>query len=110
MKNYYRIMLGQKSKYADECFKGNFIGANYGIDTDLSSLLYDNWRDFNKHFIPIWQSKHPGKSKVAAGLSCGALWTVAKGILKGDFVLCPNGTGQYYVGEVVDNYSYHPGE
>ena len=25
MKNYYRIMLGRKSIYAEEAFKGNFI-------------------------------------------------------------------------------------
>ena len=50
---------------------------------------------------------NPGRSKVSAGLSCGALWTVSKGIKIGDIVLCPNGSGSYYVGEVLDTYSYH---
>ena len=109
MKNYFRIMLGAKSIFADECYKGNFIGADLGIDTDLTNQLPDNWREFNLKFIPIWQQKHPGKSKVSAGLNCGALWTIAKGINRGDIVLCPNGTGGYYVGEVLDNYSYHAG-
>jgi len=94
--------------YADDCYKGNFIGANFGIDMDLSTKLPDNWRDFNKEFIPVWLDKHPGKSKVSAGLSCGFLWTISKGISKGDIVLCPNGQGIYYIGEVIDNYSYHP--
>ncbi|RZK45723.1 MAG: DUF1016 family protein, partial [Pedobacter sp.] len=98
------------SKYADECYNGNFIGANFGIQEDLSPHLYDNWRDFNKRFIPIWMDGHPGKSKISAGLACGALWTVAKGIQKGDVVLCPNGAGAYFVGEITDNYSYHPDE
>src|SRR5947209_1516486 len=102
MKNYYRIMLGQTSKFADDCYNGNFIGASFGIDTDLSNELPDNWRDFNKKFIPVWIQKHPGKSKVSAGLSCGALWTIAKVIKKSDIVLCPNGQGIYYVGEVLD--------
>jgi restriction system protein len=53
-------------------------------------------------------NEHPGKSKVAAGLSCGALWTIAKGIQKGEIVLCPSGQGNYYIGEVIDNYSYKP--
>ena len=35
MKCYYRIMLGKKSVYAEECYKGNFIGADFGIDIDL---------------------------------------------------------------------------
>jgi restriction system protein len=52
---------------------------------------------------------NPTKSKVSAGLSCGALWTVSKGIKVGDIVLCPNGSGSYYIGEVLDTYSYHSG-
>ena len=30
--------------------------------------------------------------------------------MKGDIVLCPNGLGSYYVGEVVEDYSYHLNE
>lgn len=101
-------MLGAKSIHADECFKGNFIGADFDINFDLTNNLPDNWRDFNQKYIPEWLTKHPGKSKVAAGLSCGALWTIAKGIQKGEIVLCPSGQGNYYIGEVIDNYSYKP--
>jgi len=108
MNRYYRIMLGANSVHADECFKGNFIGADFGINIDLSNQLPDNWREFNQKFIPVWLEKHPGKSRVSAGLSCGALWTIAKGIKNGEIVLCPNGQGSYYVGEVLDTYSYHP--
>lgn len=103
-------MLGAKSVHADECFKGNFIGADFTIKEDLSKNLPDNWRDFNKHFIPVFLHNLPQKSKVSAGLSCGALWTVSKGINVGDIVLCPNGSGSYYIGEVLDTYSYHPGQ
>lgn len=109
MKRYYRIMLGAKSIHADECFKGNFIGADFGIDSDLTNNLPDNWRDFNLKYIPVWLSKNPTKGKVAAGLSCGALWTISKGIQKGEIVLCPSGNGNYYIGEVIDNYSYKTG-
>lgn len=108
MKRYLRIMLGPKSKHADECYRGNFIGADYGIHVDLSQDLTEDWREFNKKFIPVWMEQNPGKSKVSAGLACGALWTVAKGIKIGDIVLCPNGSGGYYVGEVMDNYAFHP--
>ncbi|MFZ9475126.1 MAG: DUF91 domain-containing protein, partial [Bacteroidia bacterium] len=94
-------MLGAKSIHADECFKGNFIGADFSINFDLTNNLPDNWRDFNQKYIPEWLATHPGKSKVAAGLSCGALWTIAKGIQKGEIVLCPSGQGNYYIGEVI---------
>jgi restriction system protein len=38
------------------------------------------------------------------------LWTVSKEIDKGDIVLCPDGTGQYRVGEVSGDYVYEPGK
>jgi restriction system protein len=61
MKSYYRIMLGRKSIHAAECFKGNFIGVDFLIDSDLTGRLPDDWRVFNHQFIPIWLEKHPGK-------------------------------------------------
>lgn len=110
MKSYYRVMLGQKSIYADECFAGNFIGTDFGINQDLTKKLPDEWRAFNKEFIPIYLAGHPEKTKIGAGLACGALWTVSKGIQKGDVVVCPDGTGKYRVGEVNGDYYYEPGK
>jgi restriction system protein len=108
MKSYYRIMLGQTSVYADECFTGNFIGTDFGIKQDLTKKLPEEWRAFNREFIPVYLAAHPDKTKIGAGLSCGALWTVSKGIQKGDIVLCPDGLGKYRVGEVSGDYYYKP--
>lgn len=110
MKSYYRVMLGQKSVYAKECFAGNFIGTDFGINQDLTNKLPDKWQEFNKEFIPIYLVSHPEKTKIGAGLACGALWTVSKGIQTGDVVLCPDGTGKYRVGEVSGGYTYEPGK
>jgi len=108
MRNYYRIRLGSKNKYAGEAHKGNFIGADYKIDIDLTGKLPENWREFNKEFIPIYLQNKPDKTKIAAGLACGNLWTLCKGINIGDIVLSQNENGAYMIGEVVDNYTYHP--
>lgn len=110
MKNYIRVICGAKSIYAKECFEGNYIGAHYGIDNDLTKELPENWRDFNSKYREIWLDKHPNKTKVAAGLACGMLYTVCKGINIGDVVICPNGQGKYYVGEISSDYHYHPSE
>jgi restriction system protein len=110
MKNYFRVMLGAKSAYAALCREQGFIGADYQIAQDLSADLFDNWRDFNKKYRPIFLDAHPEKTMIGAGLACGALWTVAKGIQKGDMVLCPNGSGTYFVGEVASDYFYVPGQ
>ena len=109
MKSYYRVMLGQKSRYISECLAGNFIGTDFELD-DLINHLPDDGRSFNQEFIPVYQKIHPGKSKVAAGLACGSLWTVSKGIKQGDIVLCPDGTGQYRIGEVIGDYYFASGE
>ena len=110
MKNYYRIMLGRKSLYAEEAYKGCFIGVDFGLDFDLTNRLPDNWRDFNKEFIPKYLEKYPDKTKVSAGLACGSLHTIAKRIQIEDVVLCPDGKGSYFVGEITTNYDYHKGE
>jgi restriction system protein len=96
--------------YSEEAHKGNFIGAGWFDDTNLSNKLGDNWRDFNSKFIPIYLKSYPDKSKVSAGLACGMLWTITKGIQANDIVLCPDGRGNYYVGEVIGDYEYKEGQ
>ena len=78
MKSYYRLMLGAKSKHAADCLSGNFVGTDFHIHQDLSGHLPSQWRDFNREFIPVYLKTHPEKSKVAAGLTCGAIWTVSE--------------------------------
>jgi len=109
MKSYYRIMLGKKSVYADEAHKGNFIGAGWLKNIDLTNRLIEEWRDFNKKMIPVYLQEYPDSSKIAAGLACGMLWTVTKGILIEDVVFCPDGKGSYFVGEITSDYYYHQG-
>ena len=108
MKSYYRVVLGRQHVYAERCFNENFIGIYYDIDQDLTGHLPEDWRAFNRQFVPVFLKKLPDKSKIAAGLACGALWTLAKGIAEGDLVLSPDGAGSYMVGEVVGGYRYQP--
>jgi restriction system protein len=108
MKNYYKVILGSKSKYSTEALSGSFIGADFKIDVDLTNRLPENWREFNKEFIPVYLAKNPERTKVAAGLSCGNLWVLCKGINIGDIVLSQNDKGAYMIGEVIGDYYYNP--
>lgn len=103
-------MPGRGSAYADECRKNGFVGVDFGIHQDLSGELDDDWRPFNKRFIPVYLRLRPEKSKIAAGLACGSIWTVSKGMQIGDVVLSPDGSGKYLTGEVTGEYHYRPGE
>ena len=109
MTNYYRLYLGKQNVFASECHEGGFVGADYSIAQDLSNELPDNFRDFNAKFIPILQSVSPGRNNRSAGLACGMLWTIAKGIEVGDVVLSPTGSGSFYVGQVSSEYFYVSG-
>lgn len=109
MKNYYRIMLGQGSVFAQEAYENGFLGVYYEIDHDLTDHLPDNWQEFNRAYIPKFLERRPDKSKVAAGLACGVLYTIAKRLQVGDVVLSPDGQGSYFVGEITSNYRYQPG-
>ena len=108
--SYFRIMLGKASTYAPQCFEGGFIGTDFDINLNLTGRLSDQWRAFNKEFIPVFLEANPGKTKIGAGLACGALWTVSKGIQQGDLILSPDGTGTYQVGRVISDYYYADGE
>lgn len=108
-KQYNRVMLGRGGQFAEDCHKGGYIGADFDIPEDLSANLFDDWRKFNERYIPLYLQYNPDKpSKVAAGLSCGFLWTICCGLKEGDIVLCPKGNGEYMVGEISGKYYYAP--
>lgn len=109
MKCYRRVVLGRNCMHAQECFENNFIGTDFEIHQDLSGQLPDDWREFNHKFVPILLAAQPDKTKIGAGLACGMLWAVSKGIHQGDIVLCPDGSGHYHIGEVSGDYFYQPG-
>ncbi|PHR29951.1 MAG: hypothetical protein COA36_02535 [Desulfotalea sp.] len=102
-------MAGRKSVHVADCYQNGYIGADWGIVEDLTGKFTDQWRDFNKEYIPIFLAANPEKSKVAAGLACSMLHTICKGMQLGDIVLCPDGNGHYYVGEVASEYYYAEG-
>lgn len=108
MPSYYRIMAGAKSVFAQEFLEGGFIAANWNIDQDLTHDLPDDWREFNHRFIPVYLEALPDKTKISAGLACGMLHTLSKGIKQGDIILTPRGNGHYLVGKVISDYYYVP--
>jgi restriction system protein len=109
MKFYNRVMAGTKSVYAAQCFNEGFIGIDYEINVDLTGKLPENWRDFNREFVPIYMSNHPNKTKIAAGLACGFTWTLSKGLRQGDIIITPTGDRRYRAGEIISDYYYVPG-
>ena len=109
MKSYFRVLLGPKGRYTKDCVSEGYIGIDFGIDQDLTDKLPEEWRAFNREFIPLYLETHPHKTKIAAGLACAAVHTVCKWIKEGDIVLCPDDDGRFRVGEITGGYLYEPG-
>lgn len=99
-------MPGAKSIHYKDCIEGGFIGVDFDIKEDVSMFLTDNPNDFKDKYRPVFLKNRPDKSKVAAGLACGAIWTVCHSMKQGDIVLCPDGSGEYSVGVIESNYYY----
>ena len=106
MKSYYRLMLGRGGERLQDCINGNFIAVGFIHNHDLTQKLPDEWRAFNREFVPVFLKENPEKTKVAAGLACGAVWTVCKGMNIGDIIISPDGERHYHVGEVTGDYFY----
>lgn len=105
-KQYNRIMPGRRSMFFEQCIDGGFIGGDWDFSTDLSNDLTEDWHDFNAKYIPIYLANKPGVSKIAAGLACGKLWTICKGLNINDVVLMPDGHGNYAVGTITSEYYF----
>jgi restriction system protein len=110
MSKIMRVMLGKRSVHAAVCFAGGFIGTDFDFVNDLSACAGVAFRDFSRAHLPIFLAKHPGSSKIKAGLACGALWSVSFGLQKDDLVLCPDGERNYRVGKIRSSYYYAAGE
>ena len=105
-KHYNCIMPGRRSAFFQECFEGSFIGGYWDFKSDLTDDLTEDWHDFNAKYIPVYLKNNPGASKIAAGLACGMLWTICKGLQINDIVLMPDGQGNYAVGTITSNYYF----
>ena len=106
---YMRLRTGREHQWFERFYNNNYIAVSFGLDIDLSDSLYENWRDFNKKFIPEILKRDPSKSKVGAGLNCGVIWTLCKGLEKDAVVLCQDKDKDYHACKIISNYYYDNG-
>ena len=104
---YLRLRTGRNHQHFNDFYKNNYIAVGYGLDIDLSDSLFENWRDFNKKFIPEILKRDSSKSKVSAGLNCGVIWTLSKGIQNGTIILCQDENKIYHPCKIISNYYYN---
>lgn len=107
---YLRLRTGREHQWFDVFYNNNYLAVGYGLNIDLSDSLFENWRDFNKKFIPEIIKKEPTKSKVGAGLNCGVIWTLSKGIQKDAIILCQDKDKDYHACKIISNYYYSDDE
>jgi restriction system protein len=103
------VSLGKGAAYAAQGRAEGWIGTGWLENTDLTGKFPDNWRDFNKAYIPLLLKLGEAKNNISAGLGCGMTWTVGRGIQVGDVVLTSAGDGSYLVGKVEGGYYFAAG-
>jgi restriction system protein len=103
------VRLGAQARFLQECLDGNFIGVDFGFGEDLSGQFPDEWREFNKEWVPRWLELHPGKSRVAAGLSCALTWVLAHGLMDGTLILSPDDKGNVHFCRITGGYQHVAG-
>ncbi|MGC6533965.1 MAG: endonuclease NucS domain-containing protein [Parvibaculales bacterium] len=67
---------------------------------------------FNSQYIPVFLKNHPGKNRRSAGIACGMLHTICKGIDVGDIIISPSKTitpnedMKFFVGRISGDYCF----
>jgi restriction system protein len=106
----YFVRLGKQGAFIQDALDRGYVGVDYSMVDDFTGKFPDGWVAFNKAYIPRFLELNPGKSKVAAGLGCGSLWTLGRGIEDGDYVVAPSSMGTLHVGQVTGPYEFANGE
>ena len=102
----YFVRLGKQGAYVQDAVDRGYVGVDYDMVDDLTGRFPDAWAAFNKQYIPRFLEVNPGKTRVAAGLACGTLWTLGQGIQEGDYVASPDSAGTLHVGQVTGPYEF----
>jgi restriction system protein len=100
------LILGKKHAFVNLCKAEGFLGVDFSFPQDLSADKSQTCQEFNKKYVKKYRKLVPGKSKLAAGLACGALWTTCRKMQEGDLVVCPDGEEGFITGTISGNYYY----
>lgn len=109
MTKYFKCALGPGGSFFAQASAESWVGTGWLDSVDLTGKFPDNWRDFNKEFIPIAIEQFGMTSRVSAGLACGQTWTLGFGLSRNDLIVSPNGQGQYQIGRITGDYYYEAG-
>ena len=66
---YYPLMLGKGSRHAEQCLAERFVGADYGIERDLSRELPDSWASSTRCSFLSIKKRIPKRPKLPPDLS-----------------------------------------
>ena len=107
---FYQVRLGRANAHADQALKEGFVGVDYGYKEDASKYLKNTWDESRKDLVNTIPKYRPNIEKRSAGLACGAIWSLGRGMQDGATVLAPLGNGSYAYGMVAGDYFYVDGD
>ncbi len=102
-------MLGEASKYSQECFDGSFVGMDFDFLEDLRPYLNGSWGEHKSALKAQVLKYNPDKTPVGLGLAAGMLSSFGRWLEIGDILLCPDKAGLIHAAEVASDYVYVSG-
>lgn len=109
MTRYFRVSVGKNAAFLPDALANNYVGTGWMLDVDLTGQFPDDWRAFNKRFVPLVRETDHIGTNIAAGLACGMTWTLGYLVSEGDVILVPTGRSNYRVARVTGPYVFAPG-
>ena len=94
MNNYYRVVLGRKNAFAQQCFQEGFVGVDYNLP-DLSGFSSLSNEAFYDAVSEELFNSLPNATKVSNSLGTGVVNKLARRMRIGDFVICHMGDRTY---------------
>ena len=107
---FYQVRLGRANAHVEFALKEGFVGVDYGYKEDASKYLKTTWDESRRDLVSTIPKFRPDIEKRSAGLACGAIWSLGRGMQDGATVLTPVGNGVYAYGSVTGDYFYVDGD
>jgi restriction system protein len=108
MTRYFRVSAGKNAAFLSDALSGGYVGTNWMPGVDLTGEFPDDWRKFNKRFIPVVKETDHIETNIAAGLACGMTWTLGYDVSEGDVIFVPTGESSYRIARVTGPYTFTP--
>ena len=105
---YFRIRLGHENYLFEDGYRKDYVGVNYDIKEDLTSLLVGPESEVESRIKEVYKRYHPDDSANTVGQNCGTIERCCHDMSEGDWVLAKAPNNTFHLTKVTGGYSWQP--